>query len=526
MILSDHWIREQAASGMIEPFVEKNVRVVSSPFVGHGLGSMPQPPKKTISFGVSSYGYDMRLAREFKIFKNTKCAIIDPKAMTEDAFDSIEADDVVLAPPHSFVLARSVERFRIPHDVLAMVIGKSTYARCGLIVNCTPMEPCLSADSQALTSNGWVDIADVKIGDFLLTRRDDGVAEYRQVERKQDREFKGKMLHFKGKSVDQLVTPDHKMFVWKRDPRPNTYRQLLIPAEEVFGRHGFQLDRNVEWVAPEPAPQTVDINGLSFNLDPFLRFLGCYLGDGSAFHGADGGYHVKLAAVTRERKFVYFQQVLDELGIEARRHESGLHFYSKPLAMYLMQFGHAAQKYVDRRWLNLPAQKLGLLLEGLLASDGTQSTRTYTTISSRLANDVQEIVFKTGAGAIVRKTHEEINGHSFEVYRIRVIENTVHKINPSRHREVDYHGMVYDVTVPNHVFFMRRNGKASWTGNCWEGYLTIELSNTTPLPMKLYVGEGIAQALFFRGDRPADVNYAMRAGKYQDQGAEIVLPRM
>lgn len=140
MIMSDIWIREQAEKGMIEPFVDQQVRsVVQNPY-GNFIGASKEP-KKTISFGVSSYGYDMRLAREFKIFTNAYCAVIDPKNMPEEAFVTVEADDFILAPPHSFVLARSVERFKIPHDILALVIGKSTYARCGLIVNCTPMEP-------------------------------------------------------------------------------------------------------------------------------------------------------------------------------------------------------------------------------------------------------------------------------------------------------------------------------------------------------------------------------------------------
>jgi len=89
---------------------------------------------------------------------------------------------------------------------------------------------------------------------------------------------------------------------------------------------------------------------------------------------------------------------------------------------------------------------------------------------------------------------------------------------------VPYEGMVYDVTVPNHVFFMRRNGKASWTGNCWEGYVTIEISNTTPLPAKIYAMEGIAQCIFLEGE-PCETTYAARKGKYQGQEARVYLPK-
>ena len=122
-IQSDRWIREQAIKHrMIEPFSEKQVA------------------KGVISYGLSSYGYDLRVSDEFKIFTNVNSAIIDPKAFDERSFVSVRADSVII-PPNSFALARSVEYFRIPRDVLAICVGKSTYARCGIIVNVTPFEP-------------------------------------------------------------------------------------------------------------------------------------------------------------------------------------------------------------------------------------------------------------------------------------------------------------------------------------------------------------------------------------------------
>jgi dCTP deaminase len=122
-IKSDRWIREQALTrGMIAPFSEKQVR------------------EGVISFGLSSYGYDLRVSNEFKIFTNVNSAIIDPKQFDERSFVSVEADSVIV-PPNSFALARSIEYFKIPRDVLTICVGKSTYARCGIIVNVTPFEP-------------------------------------------------------------------------------------------------------------------------------------------------------------------------------------------------------------------------------------------------------------------------------------------------------------------------------------------------------------------------------------------------
>ena len=122
-IMPDSWIREMAETeGMIEPFVEAQRR------------------EGVISYGVSSYGYDARVAPEFKIFTNVDNAIVDPKNFSDQSF--VERDsDICIIPPNSFVLARTVEYFRIPRDVLVICLGKSTYARCGIIVNVTPLEP-------------------------------------------------------------------------------------------------------------------------------------------------------------------------------------------------------------------------------------------------------------------------------------------------------------------------------------------------------------------------------------------------
>ena len=122
-ILSDRWIREAARTqGMIEPFVEAQRR------------------DGCISYGLSSYGYDARVAPEFKIFTNIDSTTVDPKEFDPKNFVDRETD-VCIIPPNSFALARTVEYFRIPRDILVICLGKSTYARCGIIVNVTPLEP-------------------------------------------------------------------------------------------------------------------------------------------------------------------------------------------------------------------------------------------------------------------------------------------------------------------------------------------------------------------------------------------------
>ena len=113
-------------------------RGMIEPYVPHQIGSVEE--KRIVSYGTSSYGYDVRCSTEFKIFTNINAAVVDPKAFDDSSFIEFQGD-VCIIPPNSFVLARTIEYFRIPRNVLAICLGKSTYARCGIIVNVTPFEP-------------------------------------------------------------------------------------------------------------------------------------------------------------------------------------------------------------------------------------------------------------------------------------------------------------------------------------------------------------------------------------------------
>jgi dCTP deaminase len=126
-IKSDRWIRHMVEKyRMIDPFVENQVSNIAN--------------DRIVSYGMSSYGYDVRCADEFKIFTNINSAIIDPKNFAKESFVDLKTN-VCIIPPNSFVLARTIEYFRIPRNVLTICLGKSTYARCGIIVNVTPLEP-------------------------------------------------------------------------------------------------------------------------------------------------------------------------------------------------------------------------------------------------------------------------------------------------------------------------------------------------------------------------------------------------
>jgi dCTP deaminase len=127
MILNDLQIKKLARKGMIEPFSANQVRINSS-------------GEKVISYGLSSYGYDIRLSNEYFIFNNFYSVIVDPKNFINECFVRKIGDECII-PPNSFVLANSFESFKIPKNIIAICLGKSTYARCGIIINVTPLEP-------------------------------------------------------------------------------------------------------------------------------------------------------------------------------------------------------------------------------------------------------------------------------------------------------------------------------------------------------------------------------------------------
>ena len=147
-IKSDRWIRRMATEhAMIDPFTDQQIRAVDA------------QGRKVISYGVSSYGYDMRVAPEFKIFTNVLSAIVDPKEFDSRSFVEYEGD-VCIVPPNSFALARSVEYFRIPRNVLTICVGKSTYARCGVITNVEPSLQAAFVDF-GLKKQGFLPFSDV-----------------------------------------------------------------------------------------------------------------------------------------------------------------------------------------------------------------------------------------------------------------------------------------------------------------------------------------------------------------------------
>ncbi|MBP7999125.1 MAG: dCTP deaminase [Chloroflexi bacterium] len=388
-IKSDRWIRKMALEhGMIEPFVENQVR------------------QGVISYGVSSYGYDIRVADEFKIFTNVFSAIVDPKNFDPKSMVDFKGD-VCIVPPNSFALARTVEYFRIPRSVLTICVGKSTYARC------------FRGDTRVALVDGTSPTLEE-----MAHRTEEGEI------------FWGYSISENGRVIVTLLEAPRYV------GRDNLVELLLDNGQTIFCTpdHLFML-RDRQWqAAGELQPGT--------SLMPLYR---------SVQHG---------------HEIVY-----------------------QPLTGHLHPTQHLANEWNLRHGIH-HKQALGFDPEVVYAKP---------------------------------RAHIPENSHTFS----RQMTANNHKIISVRLLAGDHD--VYCLTVPETGNFALEAGV--FVHNCgiivnvtpfepeWEGYVTLEISNTTPLPAKIYANEGISQVLFFESDEVCETSYADRKGKYQSQKG-IVLPKL
>jgi deoxycytidine triphosphate deaminase len=535
----------------IEPFAEGSVR------------------PGTISYGVTSYGYDVRVGRHFKVFTNVYGAIIDPKNFSTSAFVDIEADSCVI-PPNSFALAETVEYFEIPRDILAVCLGKSTYARCfrgdtrvalvdgtaptleelarraetgelfwgysvgpygrlivtllrapryigtdalleltldnGQPIHCTPDHRFLTRDGQMVEAN------ELRPGDSLMPL-------YRQISRGREMVYRPLTGHLypthrladewnlrHGIYADVPETHRHH-----RDHNPRNNRPTNIERMEA-GAHLRHHD-NLQAYREELDP---DEHGLAIR-EAFERLRQT---PGWSEHFAEAQQERAVSfwndpayAAIRARVLAERQDPTEETR-QAHR-DATLRRFSDPAererhaavvaAAWAKDDGTRRQRQAEiARGINLRPE---ITAEGVQAAlDQTGSLRG----AARLLK-CDRSVFRRFP-EVIQAFAGRRKRHNHQVISVREL--------PGVHD-------VYCLTVPEAGNFALEAG--SFVANCgiivnvtplepeWRGKITIEISNTTPLPAKIYANEGIAQILFFRGDAVCRTSYADKKGKYQDQ---------
>ena len=431
-IQPDHWIRKMAREhGMIEPFVEKQVS------------------NHVISYGVSSYGYDIRVADEFMIFTNVYSAIVDPKHFDPKSMVDFTGD-VCIIPPNSFALGRTIEYFRVPRNVLCVCVGKSTYARCfrgdtrvALVDGTAP-----TLEEMARRSDDGEDFWGYSIGPYgrmMVTRLESPryVGTDNLVE----------IVLDTGQSI--FCTPDHLFLM--RDGR-------MIQADRLRPGHALmplyrQLARGYEMV----------YQPLDGHLYPTHR----------------------LADEWNLRHWIY-----EDLPDTHRRHVDSDRRNNRPWNITRMNASEHI-RYHNRETYG----------KDFDPDEHSAAIRCDRSVFRRLPD-------------VIRAFKGKPQNENHSVVAIRAVPGNQD---------------VYCLTVPEAGNFALEAGV--FVSNCgiivnitpfepeWQGHVTLEISNTTPLPAKIYANEGIAQVLFFVADEECEVSYKDKKGKY-DKQTGIVLPRI
>jgi intein/homing endonuclease len=369
---------------------------------------------------------------------------------------------------------------------------------------------CYSEDTEILTENGWKRFYELEVGEKVATLNPQtGELEYQTPIRYYKFRYKGKMLHINGRRVDLLVTPNHKLYVsWLGKSGRGWLPFRFIEAKDV-GKSGLSRDpdtgkfiptgtttgnclkfkRGAKWnceavevfklpsvEANHKVPHhgrldeyTKTIPCREVKIENWLRFFGIWLAEGSASLGDRKGVYIISITQNDDEKRKKIKEWVDRVGKqvgfkaweEASNEKSKcIKFKNKQIYEYLKQFGHAKDKFIPKEIKMLPPHLLRILLEAMILGDGYVNKRgeiLYYTASKRLADDVQEIAMKIGMGATIRRGKDG-------VYVVGISDDEVCVTKRSM-KWVDYDGYVYCVEVPNHIIYVRRNGKACWCGN-------------------------------------------------------------
>jgi dCTP deaminase len=463
-IKSDRWIRRMAAgAAMIEPFSPEQVRVAN----GH----------KIVSYGTSSYGYDVRCADQFKIFTNINSTIVDPKAFDEKSFVDFQGP-VCIIPPNSFALASTVEFFRIPRSVLTVCLGKSTYARC------------FRGDTRVALVDGTAPTLEE-----MAKRHDSGEL------------FWGYSIGQNGRLIVSLL--DAPRFIG----RDSLLEIELDNGERIHATPDHQFMRRDGRMAAAHTLRPRDA------LMPLYRDL--IRGYESAYQPIDGYLDLthRLADEWNLRHRIY-----DDVPGTHRHHVDFDRRNNRPTNM--VRLGASQHIRVQSRG----------------SAESWQADQ-YAPIRRPV------IEARRNPADATREAHRRAMVHRYSDpaerarhSRLRVQEGAADDGGASAHRnhkvvavrELAGDHDVYCVTVPEAGNFALQGGV--FVRNCgiivnvtplepeWEGHVTLEFSNTTPLPAKIYANEGVAQMLFFESDEVCETSYRDRGGKYQGQRG-VTLPK-
>ena len=376
--------------------------------------------------------------------------------------------------------------------------------RGGGLFGANPLTGCYDEETDILTENGWKHFADLSTDDAVFTLRQDNVIEAHKPNRLFVYDWNGEMYNFKTKSLDLLVTPNHRMVVdHKGGHLGNKLSRTFIEAQD-FNHNVHRIPKQGIWTGVEEEyfelPQinytkygaqgktayTVTAQLLKIKMDSWLKFFGIWLAEGSYDNDGIAPSHGYRVFITQRRENVRkdIESMLRELPFPFAAEGDNYVICNKQLWTYLKQFGRVYDKHVPADLKKLSKRQLRILFDWMVKGDGhvrkTTGQINYWTSSSRLAGDLQEIVMKLGwLGTLSERDRGEINieGRTHKTvtnYCLGVQKSSRYRLRADGIKKVAYNGKVYCCEVPNNTVMVRRHGKVSWCGNSI-GVVTMNL---------------------------------------------------
>jgi len=342
---------------------------------------------------------------------------------------------------------------------------------------------CYDEAAEILTLRGWVPFKELTLNDFVATLNPvTNELEYQQPKRLISYYYEGKMVKVSGRHIDLLVTPNHRMFVSVNKGANIWDEYKLLPAEEILDKK-VKYKKDCVWKGQRieffelPSViykinqyRTEERDAIKIPMDDWLEFFGHYISEGYCKYDEEKSEYSVVIAQSPEKK-EKIEECLKRLPFRFSYKDDKFYINNKQLASYLGQFGKAVDKFIPSWIKQLAPDQLKILLDALMYGDRHRNQ--YYTKSKKLADDIQEIVFKVGFSADVfywsnRKSPIYCVGIQKTSVRPTVGEKRIGTDwNLAKHELVDYSGMVYCCEVPKyHIIYVRRNGKAVWSGNC------------------------------------------------------------
>lgn len=385
-----------------------------------------------------------------------------------------------------------------------------------------PIATCFDSKTEILTKNGWKKFTELAKENKVATMNDNGELIYQKPIKIINENYKGKMYHIKNRATDQLLTPNHNVYVQRQT---KNLQFEFIPIEKVAHFRNLKFKKDVFWKGKEvkyfKLPLIKSNGGFikkRLDMDLWLQFLGYYISEGSLNHKPKHSIYVIQLAQSKDKHLEIYKKMekcIKKLGYNFYADHQSIQMSNKQLHMYLKQFGKCQEKYISREFLELSPRQLKILLEALIEGDGhkRKNRAVYITTSKQLANDVQELALKSGYYASVslkpkssgiikgKKIKSEHQGYCVNICKAR----SGFRINHHKkdYQIIDYKGTIHCVEVPNGIIYVRRNGKPVWSGNSkgWSSMLQRAIYSKR---FKEAEEQGLKPLLLYCGDHDPD----------------------